>query len=105
MAVTQINQRSEQSFVVLASLGHNAVGELNVCGETSPAFITWLGEVNLSRGGGSQAGTGSLQYVKSMRGGLQKGVWMDWGEVWKGRIYCREFCKIERQPISKPMFS
>lgn len=23
-----------------------------MCGETSPAFITWLGEVNLSEGGG-----------------------------------------------------
>ena len=61
-----------------------------MCGETSPAFITWLGEVNLSeeRGGGqwpgSRVGTGSLQSVKGMEGGLQGDFWMGWGGGWCG---------------------
>ena len=29
-----------------------------MCGETSPAFMTWLGEVNLSGRGGERGGAG-----------------------------------------------
>ena len=75
---------------------HNPVWGLDVCGETSPAFITWLGEVNLSGGSrpGSRVGTQSIQSVKGMEGGCKAGVWIGWGEGGKGpRAEELQFCK------------
>ena len=86
MAVTQINQTSEQFHESCVATLHNPVWGLDVCGETSPAFITWLGGGQFIRREPARIAGRDSKHTICQRhgGGLQSGCLDRLGRGWEG---------------------
>ena len=106
MAVTQINQTSEQFHESCVATLHNPVWGLDVCGETSPAFITWLGGGQFIRREPARIAGRDSKHTICQRhgGGLQSGCLDRLGRGWVVRDGGQRSCNFAKTGHSEIRF-